>query len=82
MIIQLTRLSDGSRKLTSFQEVSKAGECLQEIFRFEQTHVDEEGKVHGFFKATGIVPKCVEHFQSLGIEIRSDLFDASKIHPC
>src|SRR5437773_5252612 len=82
VIIQLTRLSDGSRKLTSFQEVSKAGECLQEIFRFEQTHVDEEGKVHGFFKATGIVPKCVEHFQSLGIEIRSDLFDASKIHPC
>ena len=82
VIIQLTRLSDGSRKLTSFQEVSKAGECLQEIFRFEQTHVDEEGKVHGFFTATGIVPKCVEHFQSLGIEIRPDLFDASKIHPC
>jgi pilus assembly protein CpaF len=84
VIIQLTRLSDGSRKVTSFQEVNKVseGECLQEIFRFEQTHLDEHGKVHGVFKATGIEPKCVSNFAALGIDIRADLFDPSNVHVC
>ena len=84
VIIQLTRLSDGSRKVTSFQEVNKVseGQCLQEIFRFEQTHVDEHGKVHGVFKATGIEPRCVSNFHTLGIEISKDLFDPSNVHIC
>jgi len=84
VIIQLTRLSDGSRKVTSFQEVRKVsdGDCLQEIFRFEQTHVDEHGKVHGIFKATGIHAKCVEKFPALGIDISQDLFDSSNTYAC
>jgi pilus assembly protein CpaF len=70
--------------VTSFQEVNKVseGECLQEIFRFEQTHLDEHGKVHGVFKATGIEPKCVSNFPALGIDIREDLFDPSNVHIC
>ncbi len=84
VIIQVTRLSDGSRKLTSFQEVNKGkdGDCLQEIFRFEQTHVDQSGKVRGVFTATGVAPKCADRFKALGIEISENLFDTSKVYAC
>src|SRR5574340_708646 len=57
VIIHLSRLSDGSRKMTSIQEVSgMEGDVitLQEIFQFEQSGLDEQGKVQGKFRATGI----------------------------
>ncbi len=83
VILQMTRLSDGSRKMTSLSEiVGMEGETitLQEIFLFQQTGLDEERKVHGQFKATGVRPKFVERFKALGIVCDPSIFDPEKIY--
>jgi len=83
VVLQMTRLSDGSRKVTSLSEiVGMEGETitLQEIFLFQQTGLDEQRKVHGIFKASGVRPKFVERFKALGIECDADIFDPAKIY--
>ncbi len=77
IIIQLVRLSDGSRRLTSFQEVTgMEGDTItmQEIFKFTQTGIDERGKVLGHFGPTGIRPRCADRIKSFGIDLESGLF--------
>jgi len=83
VILQMTRLSDGSRKITSLSEiVGMEGETItiQEIFHFKQTGLDDERKVHGQFKATGVRPKFVERFKALGIACDPNIFDPEKIY--
>ena len=83
VVLQMTRLSDGSRKITSLSEiVGMEGETitLQEIFLFKQTGLDAERKVHGVFKASGVRPKFVERFQALGIDCNPNIFDPEKIY--
>jgi pilus assembly protein CpaF len=83
VILQMTRLSDGSRKMTSLSEiVGMEGETitLQEIFLFQQTGLDDQRKVHGIFKASGVRPKFVERFKALGIACDPDIFDPEKIY--
>ena len=83
VVLQQTRLSDGSRKTTSLSEiVGMEGETItiQEIFTFQQTGLDEERKVHGIFKATGVRPKFVERFKALGIKCDLEIFDPDKIY--
>jgi len=83
IIIHLARLVDGNRKITSFQEISgMEGDTiiLQEIFSFEQTGLDEEGKVKGRFRARGYRPKFADKFRALNIPIPYDLFDTDKVH--
>lgn len=85
VIVQLSRMSDGSRKVVSVQEVNgMEGDVvtMQEIFKFEQTGVDLNGKVKGRFRATGIRPKFAEKFQSMGIQVPNELFDATKVYEC
>jgi pilus assembly protein CpaF len=85
VIVQLSRMSDGSRKVVSVQEVSgMEGDVvtMQEVFKFEQTGVDQNGKVKGRFRATGIRPKFAEKFQAMGIQIPNELFDATKVYEC
>lgn len=83
IVIHLARLVDGSRRVISFQEISgMEGDTiiLQEIFSFEQTGLDEEGKVKGRFRAKGYRPKFVDKFRALNIPIPYDLFDTDKVH--
>jgi pilus assembly protein CpaF len=83
VVLQMTRLSDGSRKMTNLSEiVGMEGETitLQEIFTFQQTGLDDQRKVHGIFKASGIRPKFVERFKALGIQCNPDIFDPEKIY--
>jgi pilus assembly protein CpaF len=83
IIIHLSRLADGSRKLMSLQEITGIeGEVitLQEIFTFEQTGMHANGSIKGHFKATGIRPRFVERFKARGISIPPDIFDARKVH--
>jgi len=83
IIIHLARLVDGSRKITSFQEITgMEGDAvvLQEIFSFEQTGLDAEGRVKGRFRAKGIRPRFVDRFRALNIPIPYDLFDSEKVH--
>jgi pilus assembly protein CpaF len=78
VVIHLARLSDGSRKLTSFQEITgMEGNIItmQEIFSFDQTGLDENGKVEGRFKNAGIRPKFIERFKVAGIDIQDEYFD-------
>jgi pilus assembly protein CpaF len=83
VIIHLARLVDGSRKLISFQEIAgMEGDTivLEEIFSFEQTGLDEEGKVKGRFRAKGVRPRFVDRFRATGIPIPYGLFDSEKVH--
>lgn len=85
LIVQLTRLQDGSRKVTSIQEITgMEGEVvtLQELFTFEQTGLHPNGRVRGRFRSTGVRPKFVERLQSRGIALSADLFDPTKVYEC
>lgn len=77
VVVQVPRLPDGQRKLTSLQEITgMEGDVvtMQEIFRFEQTGVDPQGTVQGHFAATGIRPKFMQRLKARGIVLRDDLF--------
>jgi pilus assembly protein CpaF len=81
LVIQVTRLSDGTRKVTSVTEVTgMEGEMvtMQDIFVFERTGLRRDGKVCGRFRATGIRPKCCERLESLGIKLPVDMFEHMK----
>ncbi len=80
VIIQISRLSDGKRKIVSIQELTgMEGEVIsmQEIFTFEQTGLSPDGKVIGHFRATGIRPQFAERLHIRGITIPADMFDPS-----
>ncbi len=79
LIIHQSRLKDGSRKLTHITEVQHMeGEIIttQDLFRFEQTGMDENGKLTGKFVATGMQPGFMEKFQINGVELPMDFFMA------
>jgi pilus assembly protein CpaF len=83
VIIQLSRLVDGSRKIISFQEITgMEGDTitLQEIFFFEQTGVAVGGAAKGRFRANGIRPRFVEKFKALSLPIPHDLFETGKVY--
>jgi len=77
VVIQVSRLSDGSRKLMNIAEiVGMEGDVItmQEIFSFEREGVDAEGHVVGMFRPTGIRPRFADRLKSWGIELPADLF--------
>ncbi len=83
LIIQVTRLSDGSRRITSLAEVvGMEGEVitLQDIFVYEKQGIDKSGKVIGRFKATGIRPRFSEKLELAGIEVPDELFSSIKYY--
>ncbi len=78
VVLQLERLSDGKRRLTSLAEVTgMEGETvlLQEIFRFDRQGIDANGNVIAELKPTGIRPKFMEYLSARGINLPSTLFD-------
>jgi pilus assembly protein CpaF len=83
MIIQVSRMTDGTRKITSVSEVvGMEGEVitLQDIFVYEKKGIDKNGKVLGRFQATGIRPKFAEKLEIAGIDLPQDLFSTSKYY--
>ena len=80
VIVQQSRLRDGSRKIIAVSEVlGLHGDQIkvQDIFVFKQTGVSEDGKVQGYFTATGIIPKYFDHLQSSGEGVTKALFTPS-----
>ena len=78
LVVQQSRLSDGTRKVTSISEITgMEGDIItmQEIFVFEKSGVTQEGKVVGRFRATGIRPKCGERLKTAGIHLPATLFE-------
>jgi pilus assembly protein CpaF len=78
IVVQQTRLSDGSRKVTSISEITgMEGDVItmQEIFTFEKAGVTQDGKVIGRFRATGVRPKVCERLKASGIHLPADMFE-------
>ncbi len=77
LIVQQSRLRDGSRKITHLTEVQgMEGDIitLQDIFVYEQNGCDEAGKLVGRYKPTGIRPKFLEKLSANGINLSNDIF--------
>ena len=81
LVVQVQRLPDGSRRVTSVSEITgMEGEVIQmhEIFRYVKEFTDAAGKMHGSFKATGIRPQFLADLKAYGIEIPSSHFDPAQ----
>ncbi len=81
VVIQTARLADGTRKIVSIQEITGMEgnvTSLQEIFVFEQTGIDADGRVKGRFRATGIRPRFIEKFHIMGIQLQAGIFDPGR----
>jgi pilus assembly protein CpaF len=77
VVVQVSRLADGRRKLTSIAELTgMEGDVItmQEIFRFRQTGVGADGVVQGRFEATGIRPRFLEQVMAHGVSLSAELF--------
>src|ERR1700730_5890147 len=78
MVVQVSRLQDGTRKFVSIAEVLGVKDDridLQDIFVFERTGLTDAGKVQGRFRSTGVKPKILERLRVAGIELSPSVFD-------
>jgi pilus assembly protein CpaF len=77
LVIQANRLQGGPRKVTSITEVMNMEQdviIMQEIFRFRQIGVDQNGRAFGQFEATGVRPTFVNRLESKGVKLPSNMF--------
>ena len=78
LVVQVARLSDGSRRVTSISEITgMEGETItmQEIFMYERTGIDAQGQVIGRFRPTGIRPRFAERLKSCGLQLPRVFFE-------
>ena len=78
LVVQVARMSDGSRRVTSISEITgMEGETItmQEIFQYERTGVDKEGTVLGRFRPTGIRPRFAERLKASGLQLPRVFFE-------
>jgi len=83
ILIDIERLIDGRRVITSIQEITGMEEHvveIQEIFSFEKRTVDEKGNVAGAFQPSGIRPQVIKRISEYGINLSADIFDPNKIY--
>jgi pilus assembly protein CpaF len=83
MIVQISRLADGSRKcvyITEVQGMEGNMVTLQDIFKYEQTGVNSEGKLIGITRGTGIVPKCQAKFNSNDLNVPVEIYQSVLHH--
>jgi pilus assembly protein CpaF len=82
IVIQISRLADGTRRVTSISEITGMEQdtiAMQEIFVFKQSGINREGHVVGQFRATGIRPKCADKIATAGMPLPMDMF--THVHP-
>ena len=78
-VIQIARLSDGTRKVITVSEVNGMENdiiSMQDIFIFDRTGIDEKGRVRGSFRATGIRPRFADRLATSGARLRPALFES------
>lgn len=78
IVVQSSRLTDGTRKITSICEIHRNNDGvidIKEIFTFKRQGLKENGQVEGYFTATGYIPKCIERIQAFGINLPLNLFN-------
>src|SRR5712692_849596 len=77
LILQANRLQGGPRKITSITEVMNMEQdviIMQDIFRYKQLGIDQNGRAFGQFEATGVRPSFVNRLEAAGIKLPSNLF--------
>src|SRR5207244_9674534 len=80
VVIQVSRMSDGTRRVTHITEIAGMDEdvlSMQDVFLFEKQGIGPGGRVVGRFVATGIRPKFAEKLKVSGIPVPAELFDMS-----
>jgi pilus assembly protein CpaF len=78
LVVQVTRMADGTRKVTSISEITGMEQdviTMQEIFAFNKTGVAPDGRVIGHFRATGVRPKCSEALATTGCQLPMEMFE-------
>src|SRR5271170_820953 len=78
-VVQVARLSDGTRKVTNISEVTGMENeiiLMQDIFVFDRRGIDENGKVRGAFRATGVRPQFAERLANAGTKLRPSLLES------
>jgi pilus assembly protein CpaF len=78
MLVQVSRMADGTRKVTAISEITGMEQdviTMQDIFIFDRTGLNREGKVMGRFRATGVRPKCAEKLVTMGIHLPVEMFE-------
>jgi pilus assembly protein CpaF len=78
LVLQVARMSDGSRRVTSISEITgMEGETItmQEIFMYERTGIDSQGQVVGRFRPTGIRPRFAERLKACGLQLPRVFFE-------
>ena len=78
ILVQISRMADGTRKVSAISEITGMEQdviTMQDIFLFERTGMNPEGKVIGRFRATGVRPKCSEKLAIMGIKLPIDMFE-------
>lgn len=78
VVVQLTRMSDGTRKVTAISEITGMEEgaiTMQDVFVFERQGLAQNGRVKGAFRATGIRPKCSQIMAASGINLPRQMFE-------
>ena len=81
MVVQLTRFSDGKRRVTYITEITgKEGieAHVRDIFRFHQMSVDEQGRSVGFFSAQDYVPKFQDEFKLKGLNVPLTMYESEE----
>ena len=79
VVVQIARLTDGSRKVVSVSEITgMEGESIwmQDIFAFDRVGIDQDGKVHGVFRGTGARSRFTERLATAGYALPPELFDS------
>ncbi|HKQ78408.1 MAG TPA: CpaF family protein [Blastocatellia bacterium] len=79
LVIQVARLSDGARRITSISELlgmERKGVRMQEVFRYERQGVDQNSRVIGRFRPTGVVPQFLERLGVCGLSLSEALFES------
>ena len=78
LVVHMSRMADGTRKVTSITEITgMEGEVvsMQDIFTFEKTGINAEGRVSGRFRASGIRPRCSERITTAGHSLPPTMFE-------
>ena len=78
LIIQISRMADGTRKVSAISEITGMEQdviTMQDIFLFDRTGITREGRVTGRFRATGVRPKCADRLATMGIHLPIDMFE-------
>jgi len=82
LVVQITRLSDGTRRVTGITELTgMEGDIItmQDIFLFERSGIGQNGRVQGRFRATGIRPKCADRILASGKALPPEIFEHVKM---